>query len=79
MTMRFLSPKGADNMLRLIKDKVPPPLEITQLKVEIERRTNAASLKASVTGEIDEDEIVQIVTLKLRLDTLYGKWCEGEL
>ena len=79
MTMRFVSPKGVDNMLRLIKDKVPPPLEITQLKVEIERRTNAASLKASVTGEIDEDEIVQIVTLKLRLDTLYGKWCEGEL
>ena len=46
MTMRFVSPKGVDNMLRLIKDKVPPPLEITQLKVEIERRTNAASLKA---------------------------------
>ena len=77
--MRFVSPKGVDNMLRLIKDKVPPPLEITQLKVEIERRINAAELKASVTGEIDEDEIVQIVTLKLRLDTLYGKWCEGEL
>ena len=35
MTMRFVSPKGVDNMLRLIKDKVPPPPEITQLKEEI--------------------------------------------
>ncbi len=79
MTMRFMSPKGVDNMLKLIKDKVPPPPEITELKEEIERRTNAAEVRTSITGEVDEDEVMQIVALKIRLDTLYGKWCEGEL
>ena len=77
--MRFMSPKGVDNMLRLIKDKVPPPPEITRLKEEIEHRTSVAEVKTSVTGEVDEDEVMQIVALKLRLDTLYDKWCEGEL
>ena len=79
MTMRFMSPEGVNNMLRLIQDKVPPPPEITKLREEIKNRTNAAELKVSITGEIDQDEILQIVDLKLRLDTLYGKWCEGEL
>lgn len=77
--MRFMSPEGVNNMLRLIKDKVPPPPEITELKEKIEQRTNVAEVKASVTGEVDEDEITQVVALKLRLDHLYGKWYEGEL
>ncbi len=79
MAMRFMSPKGVDNMLKLIKDKVPPPPEITELKEEIENRIHLAEIKTSITGEVDKDEIMQIVALKLRLDTLYGKWCEGEL
>ncbi len=85
MTMRFvspkgfMSPKGVDNMLRLVRDKVPPPPEITQLKEEIERRTNAAEVKVSVTGQIDDNEIREIVALKLRLDRLYASWAEGEL
>lgn len=79
MTMRFMSPKGVENMLRLVQDKVPPPPEIIQLKEEIERRTNAAEVKVSVTGKIDENEIREIVALKLRLDGLYGSWAEGEL
>lgn len=79
MTMRFMNPKNMDNMLRLIEEKVPPPLEITLLKEEIERKINAAEVKTSVTSEIDEDEVMQIIALKFRLDTLYGKWCEGKL
>ncbi|MCR4279735.1 MAG: hypothetical protein NUV78_03300 [Candidatus Zambryskibacteria bacterium] len=79
MEMRFMSPAGAENMLRIIQDKVPPPPEITQLKEEIENRTNAAEVSASVTGEVDQGEVKNIVALKLRLDALYGKWCEGEL
>jgi hypothetical protein len=79
MAMRILSPKGVENMLRFAREQTPPPTEITQLKEEIENRTNAAEVKASVTGEIDQDEIDYIVALKLRLDALYGMWCEGEL
>lgn len=79
MAMCIMSQQGVENMLRLVREKVPPPPEITQLKEEIENRTNAADVKVSVTGQIDENEIKEIVALKLKLDALYGMWAEGEL
>ena len=79
MAMRFLSPQGVENMLRFAREQTPPPPEITQLKEEIKARTRAAELKAVSTGQVNEDEIHDIVLLKLQLDALYGKWCEGEL
>lgn len=79
MAMRFLSPDAVFNLMRLAEGRVPPPPQILELKEEIEGRTRAAELRLSITGEADEEEIVAIVQLKLRLDSLYGLWAEGRL
>ena len=79
MHLSNLSSKGIDNLARLIRDQVEPPLVITELEDEIAGSTRATELRTYVTGEVDSQEIQRIVDLKLRRDQLYFQWCEGEL
>ncbi len=79
MGMRFMSPTGVANLIRLIDAGVVPPVEITQIKEEIAGRTRATELRSSITGEVDMDEVRVIVELKLQFDTLCALWGEGGL
>ena len=66
------------NMMDLAEKPFRPP-QIMELKAEIEGRTRALELRETVTGEIDDVEIQNIVGLKLKLDELYGLWTIGKL
>lgn len=79
MEKRYLSQQGFQNMLQLSKDRTPPPAEIQELRDRIEIATKAAEIRATSTGVIDEIAVQEIVHMKLQLDSLYGKWAEGEL
>lgn len=78
MTMRILSPEAAMRMMELAENQYRPT-QIVALKAEIEGETRAAELNASVTGMIDHARVQKIVTMKLKLDYLYGAWAEGKI
>lgn len=79
MSDRFLSPQAAMQLMNLAESKTQPPKVILDLKAEIEGKTRVAELRATVTGEVDENLVQEIVGMKLRLDGLYGDWAEGKL
>ena len=76
--MIFLTPEAVSRALELIKGSYRPP-QIVTLKNEIEVKTKALELKLSVSGQIDQEEIDEIVRMKLELDRLYARWVEGEI
>lgn len=55
------------------------PKEITDLKEKIEGAKRVAALHLSVNGHMEEEEIQNIVGMKLQLDGLYGDWLEGKI
>ncbi len=77
MSMKFLSPEASMRLLKLSIANEPLPAEISSLRDEIEGRTRAAELRASVSG-VDLDQVREIVGLKLELDRRIGLWAEGK-
>ena len=78
MSGKILSPEAVQRAIDLASKPYRPP-QIIKLKEDIESRTKALELKSSVSGEIGQLEITEIVKLKLELDRLYGLWAEGKL
>lgn len=78
MSGKFMSPESVQRLLALADQPYRPP-QILQLKEEIEARTRALELRSSVTGRIDQEEVSEIVRMKISLDGLYSIWAEGEL
>lgn len=56
----------------------PPPLIILEKKAEIERRIKLAEFHESM-NMLTDDEINEIVQLKLDLDGLYCRWAKDEI
>ena len=78
MTMKFLDPKAASNLLSIANSSYRPK-EIVNLKDEIEGEIRAAELNTSVTGVIDLDRLSKVVQMKLKLDSLCIDWANGKL
>lgn len=75
--MKILSPEAVKRALELAS-KPYKPSQIVKLKEDIEAKTRVLELRAS-TGPVDESEIDEIVRMKLKLDSLYAQWAEGEI
>ena len=78
MPANMLSPKDSVRASELA-ERPYRPRPIVELRERIEAETRAAELKASITGEIDQTKIQQIVAMKIELDDLYGAWVLGQL
>ena len=76
--MKFLTPRANKRMADLASSPYRPP-QILKLKEEIEFKTRALELKSSVSGKVSQEEINDIVRMKLELDRLYARWVEGEI
>ena len=76
--MKFLSPRTNKRMLDLVGNPYRPP-QILKLKEDIEAKTKALELKSSVSGQVNQSEINEIIRMKLQLDRLYAQWVEGEI
>lgn len=55
------------------------PVEIRKLTEKIEGQKRVAELHASITGQVDEAQIAEIVQMRYQLDALYMKWVSGEI
>jgi uncharacterized Fe-S cluster-containing radical SAM superfamily protein len=75
--MRFLSPEAALKLMDLAGQPYRPP-EIVALIDEINGKTRVLELRASVGEPISEDDIREVVEIKLKLDRMYGFWAERE-
>jgi hypothetical protein len=73
-----LTPAEFDRMTKLAQSSYRPK-EILEQQRLIEAETKAAELKASITGEIDDRKIEEIVKMKIHLDVLYSQWIKGEI
>jgi hypothetical protein len=76
--LRILDSALVARMMEQAKDPYRPK-EILDLKGHIERETRAAEFRFANTGQIDEQQVQEIVGMKLALDALYGDWTEGRL
>ncbi len=76
--MGFLSPKAAQKLMELADNPYRPP-EYLALKERIEAETRVVELRASITGEVDDAKIAEIVQMKFELDSLAARWAEGDL
>lgn len=75
---RVLDPALTARIMELAKDPYRPK-EILDLRERIEQETRAAEFRFANTGRIDEQQVQEIVGMKLTLDALYGSWAEGML
>jgi len=75
---RAMTWEEAQRMMRLAEIEYRPK-EIVELKARIEGETRAAELRASVTREIDEEKVREIVRMQFELDGLYSRWVAGEI
>lgn len=76
--MKFLGPEAIKRALELSKNSYRPP-QIVKLKEDIEAGTKALELKVSASGQVSQEEINEIVRMKLELDRLYALWAEDKL
>lgn len=65
----------------LILEKMGQPSHplIVAKREEIAGATRAAELRAEITGEVDDDQVNEIVRMRIELDNLYGRWLKNEL
>ena len=78
MAIKVLNPENVLNFLIKTKDE-PVPDVIKDLKEKIECKTKALELRQSAGEPILQNDIQDIVQMKLQLDGLYCDWAEGKL
>lgn len=73
---RFASPAAMKRVLDLTGNSYRPE-PIRRISEEIDAETRVAEVRALATGQIDEQQIHEIVDKKLRRDGLYCDWANG--
>ena len=75
---RALIPEVIDKLIEHAKK--PLPTIVVELRQKIEARTRVLELRKSSSGQPPKDEeIAEVVQMKLELDALYGRWFEEGL
>lgn len=78
MSGQFMEPEDALRLLNMAGQDYRPR-QIRELKRRIRTAKVEAEQKYTATGEIDMNQVHDIVAMMRELDNLYALWAEGKL
>jgi hypothetical protein len=79
MSLVFLEPCVAIELINLASSGTPLPKEILEYKKRLEAAQKAAELAYVAHGGVHPVIIAAIVEMKIELDSMYGAWAQASL